>query len=250
MRKLIYIVFAIMILSCNGENAPDCFQNAGDIIQKEFDVEVFTEVTAFPRIELIVTDGPIQSVTVQTGEYLMSDIEVKVEDGRLELYNNNACNLTRDYSLTKVFVTTPNLTEIRNGSGLTVSSQGVLSYGILKLISEDFSEEDAVNTNGDFQLEVDCNTLNVVVNNLSSVFVSGEVNNLFLGYYSGDARFEGRNLIAQDVHIFHRSSNDFVINAQQSLTGEIRSTGDVILVNTPPTIDVEQFYTGQLIFED
>ncbi|MFD2915585.1 head GIN domain-containing protein [Psychroserpens luteus] len=250
MKRLVYTVFTILLLSCNGENAPDCFQNSGDIIEKEFDVEVFTEITVFPRVELIVTDGPIQSVLVQTGEYLMSDIEVKVEGGRLELYNNNACNLTRDYSLTKVFVTTPNLSEIRNGSSLTVSSQGVLSYEVLKLISEDFSEDDAVNADGNFQLEVDCNRLNVVVNNLSSVFVSGEVNNLFLGYYSGDSRFEGRNLIAQDVHVFHRSSNDFVINAQQSLTGEIRSTGDVILVNTPPTIDVEQFYTGQLIFED
>ncbi len=41
-----------------------------------------------------------------------------------------------------------------------------------------------------------------------------------------------------------------IINAQQSLIGEIRGTGDVILVNTPSVIDVEQFYTGQLIFED
>ncbi|MFT4803434.1 MAG: hypothetical protein ACI9YE_000627, partial [Psychroserpens sp.] len=47
-----------------------------------------------------------------------------------------------------------------------------------------------------------------------------------------------------------RSSNDMIINAQQSLTGEIRSTGDVIVVNTPLVVDVEQFYTGALIFED
>lgn len=250
MRKLIYTLFAIILLSCNGENAPDCFQNAGDIIESSFDVEVFTKITVFPRVELIITDGPIQSVTVQTGEYLMSDIEVKVVDGRLELYNNNACNLTRDYGLTKVFVTTPNLTEIRNGSGLPVSSQGVLNYANLTLISEDNNQEDVFSTDGYFQLEIDCNGLNIIINNLSTVFLSGEVDNMFLGYYSGDARFEGRNLIAQNVTIFQRSSNDMIINAQQSLAGEIRSTGDVIVVNTPPIVDVEQLYTGQLIFED
>ncbi|MEM5565945.1 head GIN domain-containing protein [Psychroserpens sp. AS72] len=249
MRKLIYSVFAIILLSCNGENAPDCFQNAGDIIEKEFDVEIFTTITVFPRVELIVTDGPTQSVTVQTGEYLMSDIEVRVDDGRLKLYNNNGCNLTRDYGLTKVFVTTPNLTEIRNGSGITVSSQSILTFDNLTLISEDSNEEDAFSTDGNFDLDIDCSSLRIVVNNLSTSFINGEVDNLKLEYYSGDARFEGRHLIAQNVNIFQRSSNDMIINAQQSLIGEIRSTGDVIVVNTPPIIDVEQFYTGQLVFE-
>jgi len=56
--------------------------------------------------------------------------------------------------------------------------------------------------------------------------------------------------VAQNANIFHRSSNDLIINTQQSITGEIRSTGDVLLVNTPTLIEVEQFYTGQLIFED
>ncbi|WP_040281219.1 head GIN domain-containing protein [Psychroserpens damuponensis] len=250
MRKLIGVIFTMVLLSCNGEHVPDCFQNAGDLIEREFEVDVFTQITAYPRIELIITAGETQNVMVQTGEYLMNDIEVKVVNGRLELYNNNGCNLTRDYALTKVFVTTPNLSEIRNGSGRTVSSLGVLNFDNLTLISEDSNDEDAFSTDGNFDLEVDANFLRVVVNNLSNVVVDGEVNNLKLEYYSGDARFEGRDLMAQNVTIFQRSSNDMIINAQQSITGEIRSTGDVILVHTPPIIDVEQFYTGQLIFED
>jgi len=107
-----------------------------------------------------------------------------------------------------------------------------------------------VNTNGNFDIELDCNALRIDVNNLSTSFISGAVNSLEVRYFSGDARFEGRNLIAQNVDIFQRSSNDMIINAQQSLTGEVRGTGDVILVNTPPIVGVEQFYTGQLIFED
>jgi hypothetical protein len=81
------------------------------------------------------------------------------------------------------------------------------------------------------------------------VFISGFVNNLFIGFYSGDARFEGANLVAQNIDIFQRSSNDMIVNPQQSLTGEIRGTGDVISLNRPPIIDIEEFYTGKLIFE-
>ncbi|MDG5490002.1 head GIN domain-containing protein [Psychroserpens sp. SPM9] len=249
MRHLLITILTIVLVSCSGENVPDCFQNSGAIIEKEFAVEAFTKITAFQRVELIVTDAPVQSVTVQTGEYLMDDIEVRVVDGRLELYNNNSCNLTRDYGLTKVFVSAPNITEIRNASGLPVRSNGVLSYDNLQVISEDFNEEDAFNTDGDFILELDGESFSVVVNNLSSCFISGQVNSLSVRFFSGDARFEGRNLIAQNVNIFQRSSNDMIINAQQSLTGEIRSTGDVILVNTPIVVAVEEFYTGTLIYE-
>lgn len=249
MRKGLYTILTIVLLSCNGENAPDCFQNAGDIIEKEFEVDVFTEITTFPRVELIITDAPTQKVMVQTGEFLMNDIEVKVEDGRLKLYNNNACNITRDYGITKVFVSAPNLTKIRNGSGLPVRSEGVLTYDTLSLVSEDFNIDEAVNTDGLFDIQVDCNSIDITINNLSTVFIRGQVDDLFIGYFSGDARFEGRDLIAQNVDIFQRSSNDMIINAQQSLTGEIRSTGDVIVVHTPAVVDVEQFYTGQLIFE-
>lgn len=250
MKNLVYILLAIVLSSCNNEDAPNCFQNSGDIIQEEFVVSDFTKITVFSRVELIVKQSNTQSVIVETGEYLLNDIEVKVENNRLSIINNNACNLTRDYSLTKVYVSAPNLTEIRNGSGLTVSSDGILAFDNLKLISEDFNAEGDVNSDGDFNVKVDCAALDCVVNNLSSMFISGQVDDLFIGYYSGDARFEGRHLIAQNIEIFQRSSNDMVVNPQQSLIGEIRSTGDVISVNTPPTVEVEEFYTGQLIFEN
>lgn len=249
MKKILYIIFIGLVLSCNSEDAPDCFQNSGDTIQEEFSVSNFTKITVFAKVELIVKQDAIQKVVVETGEYLLNDIEVKVENNRLLISNNNACNISRDYGLTKVYVSVPNLTEIRNGSGLTVSSEGVLGFDNLKLISEDFNAEQEVNTDGDFNVTVDCIELRCVVNNLSSIFIRGEAENLFIGYYSGDARFEGRNLIAQNIDIFQRSSNDMIINPQQTLTGEIRSTGDVIVVNTPTTVAVEQFYTGKLIFE-
>ena len=249
MKNIFYILISVLLLSCNGENVPDCFQNSGDLIQKEFTVAPFTQITVFERIELIIIQGSSQQVLVETGEYLMNDIEVKVENGRLKLYNNNACNLSRDYGLTKIYVTVPSITEIRNSSGLTVRSEGLLDFETLALISEDAADEDVFHTDGDFNLELNCINFSVVVNNLSSCYITGQTTNASLGFYSGDARFEGRNFVAQNVTIFQRSSNDMIVNAQQSLSGEIRSTGDVILVNTPPVVDVEQFYTGKLIFE-
>lgn len=243
------MIIVVILLACNGENVPDCFQNAGNIVQQEFSLEAFEKITVFERIELVVKEETDQKVIVETGEYLMNEIKVYVEDGRLIIMNDNGCNLSRDYGITKVFVGSPNLTEIRNSSGLTVSSNGVLNYDSLILISEDFGVEDGLyHTDGDFDLQVNSNFISIVTNDISNIFMSGTVESLNIRFFSGDGRFEGADLVAQNVDVFHRGSNDMIINPQQSLTGEIRSTGDVISINQPPVVNVEEFYTGQLIF--
>ena len=86
-------------------------------------------------------------------------------------------------------------------------------------------------------------------NNLSNCFISGKTTNLNITFAAGTSRFEGRDLVAQNIYIWNRSSNDMIVNPQQSLTGKITGTGDVISVNTPPVITVEEIYTGRLIFE-
>ena len=237
------------MLSCNGKNVPDCFQNSGAIVQKEFTVANFSEIIVFERVQLILKEAPAQKIMVETGEYLMNDIVVKVENNQLILKDKNGCNLTRDYGITKIYVSAPNITTIRSSTELPILSDGMLNYPDLALISEDFGAEGVYHTIGDFRMEVNCINLNVVTNNLSHLFLSGAVENLTIGFYSGNSRFEGRHLIAQNISIFQRSSNDMILNPKISITGEIRSTGNVILVNEPPTVDVERFYTGQLIVE-
>ncbi len=247
MKNILLILSVLLLVSCNSDNAPDCFQNAGDIIQKEVTVEAFTKITVFKNVELIITQGPIQRVVLETGEYLLSDVEVKVENGRLLLKDNNGCNLTREYGVTKVYVTSPNLTEIRNSTNLTVRSNGVLNYETLDLLSEDYNE-DFYNV-GIFDLEVNSNNLKVTFNNLSTIFISGIVTNLNIGFFSGDGRFEGRNLIADKVTIYHRGTNDIIVNPQESITANLVSTGDVIVVNTPPMVTVTEQFNGRVIFE-
>ena len=146
-------------------------------------------------------------------------------------------------------MTAPNLNEIRNSSQYEVSSVNVLTYPELILISEDFNETNNF-TVGDFRLELDNELVKIISNNLSFFYLSGETETLDVGFFGGSGRLEAENLVARHVKIFHRSSNDMMVNPQLSLTGELRGSGDLISINTPPIIDVEQFYTGQLIFQD
>ncbi|WP_298237438.1 head GIN domain-containing protein [uncultured Algibacter sp.] len=248
MKKLIYILSFLLLFTCDSESTGDCFQKTGSIIQSEVTVALFDKILVNRDIELIVKDGAEQKVIIETGDNLLNDVSAVVKDNKLILTDNNTCNYVRDYGVTKVHVTSPNITEIRSSTQYDISSDGVLTYPSLTILSEDFNFPDTF-TSANFNLRVDNNSVRVVFNNLSNCFISGNTNSLFITFASGSSRFEGENLIAQNVTISHRSSNDMIVNPQQSLKGVLRGTGDLISKNTPPVIEVEQLYTGKLIFE-
>ena len=247
MKKFIYL-FIFIVFACDKEDASDCFQTEGELITQEFTVTEFQKILVNRDVELIISQGENYRVIVETGSNLLNDIEVRVVGNELQLTDNNTCNFVRDYGVTKVYVTTPNLTEIRSSTQFDISSDGILSFDNLKLISEDFNYSESF-TVGDFKLSVSTNTLSVVSNNISSFYIDGVTEELFVGFYSGTGRFEGQDLIANHIDIFHRGSNDIIVHPIESLSGELRGTGDLIMVNQPSIVSVEQFYTGQLILQ-
>ena len=247
MKKFIYL-FLFIVFACDKEDVSDCFQTEGELITQEFTVTEFQKILVNRDVELIISQGENYRVIVETGSNLLNDIEVRVFGNELQLTDNNTCNFVRDYGVTKVYVTTPNLTEIRSSTQFDISSDGILSFDNLKLISEDFNYSESF-TVGDFKLSVSTNTLSVVSNNISSFYIDGVTEELFVGFYSGTGRFEGQDLIANHIDIFHRGSNDIIVHPIESLSGELRGTGDLIMVNQPSIVSVEQYYTGQLILQ-
>jgi len=248
MRKLSFILSFLLIIACDIEDTGDCFKKAGSIIQQKIIVSSFDKVLVNRDIELIIKEGITQSVIIETGKNLINDVVAEVVDGRLTLTDNNTCNYIRDYGITKVYVTSSSITEIRSSTQYEISSDGVLSYPSLTVLSEDFSAPESFNI-GDFRLQIDNTNFNLVFNNLSVCYITGQTDNLNITFAAGTSRFEGRNLIAQKVTLSNRGSNDMIVNPQQEIKGKISGIGDVISVSVPPIINVEEVYRGRLIFE-
>lgn len=249
MKKILFIIGVVFILGCNSENAWDCVQDSGTIIEREFQVEQFKKIQVWERVQLIISQGDVQNVLVETGENLMNEIQVVVKDSILTLSNRNSCNWVRDYGITKVYVTSPDITEIRNSSGLTVLSNGVLGFHGLNLISVDPTGEDEYHIDGDFDLDLNVVTLGISATGLSKFYLRGKAQFGNFGLYDGDVRVEAAELEISNLNFIHRSTNKMIINPQDILRGEIRGLGDVIAKNRPPIVEVEELYTGRLIFE-
>ena len=249
--KYVFACLCFMFLvSCNNENAPDCFQDAGEIVRTEVDVDNFTKITVFDKVALILKQGEVQKVEIETGEYLLKEVTAEVQGDRLLLRNENGCNFLRDYGLTRVYVTSPNITEIRSSTGLPIKSDGILGYPSLRLYSESFTDPEAETTDGEFDLELDAENVVVIVNGIAYLKLKGNTLNLSITVAAGDSRIEAETLVANDVSLNHRGTNDVQINPQQSISGVIRGTGDVISFNQPTVVDVEELYTGRLIFRN
>jgi hypothetical protein len=248
MKKYFYLFIILCITSCNSENALDCFKAAGTILQSEINVTPFSKILVNKKIQLFIKEGAEYKVVLETGENIINEIAIKINDSILSLTNNVGCNFVRDYGITKVYVTAPNIKEIRNNSSLTVSSIGVLTYSNLVLLSEDHEIEEFY-TNGDFILDLEVENLKITANGFSNFFLSGSAVKAEIGLYSGNSRVEAADFLIQELIVFHRSTNKIIVNPQVSIVGEIRSLGDVISKNEPPVVNVVEYYTGRLIFD-
>lgn len=248
MKKYIALLSWILVFaSC--EKPSDCVESTGEIITKDVVVTAFNRIEVLQGIELIITQGPEFKVQIQTGENLMENIEV-IQDGTvLSLKDNATCNWVREFGQTRVYVTAPNLEEIYSKTERNISSNGVLTYPTLRLFALD-SEGDGREGagTGDFFIAINNSQLVIQNNNVSRFFISGQTNDAIIKFYAGDGRIEAPNLTIQTIDVFHRGSNDMILKPMQSIIGTIVSTGDIILKNNPPIVNVLQLYQGQVIY--
>ena len=249
MKKIIAIVIVFLSLGCDSDSGWDCIKTSGKIIQKEIPVTAFEKITVWDKTKLFIQEGEQHEVIVETGENMLSKVVVSVTDGRLEIHNKNRCNLMRDYGITKVYVTAPNITEIRSSTGMGIESVGTLSYPKLSLLSDDYGVNGSIHTSGDFTMQLDVEELHVVANGRSKFYLSGQAKLASIGLYAGDCRVYAEDLTIQNLNLFHRSTGPMVVNPQESISGEIVGWGDVIAKNRPPIVEVEELYEGRLIFE-
>jgi len=247
-KAWIYFLIGLYCFGCNSDSAPDCLQNAGDLVREEVSVANFTEITVFENVSLVLKQGETQKVEIETGEFLRNEVTASVEGDRLLLRDTNDCNYFREYGLTTVYVTSPNISEIRGSTGRSITSDGILSYDSLALISESFINPESETTDGEFDLEVDTENLTIVVNGIAYFKLNGTTESLNVTIAAGDSRIEAQNLVAQNVSLNHRGSNDIFINPMVSINGTIRGTGNVISLNRPDVVDVEELYKGRLVF--
>jgi hypothetical protein len=245
MNKALYILFLIVTTSCG--ISEDCFKGNGNRITQTFPLDNFTKIKVYDGVGLVIKEGPNYEVKIETSDNIIDNLDVRLEGNMLVVKDNSTCNITRDYGQTIVYVTAPNLTEIHSKTDQEIRSNGVLNYSDLKLISIDIN--DGAGT-GDFRLALNNINLYVESNNVSNFYLSGDSENLHVFFSWGNGIFYGKDLHVNTISFYHRGSNNMILYPINSVTGDIYSTGNVILKNNPVELpNVIQHFRGRLIIE-
>jgi len=251
LNRFLYSLVFIGFISCDSEDASPCFKTAGTTIMQEFDLDGFNSIRVAGDMQLIIKQGETQLVHLKSGENIIDEVQLMVQDSLLVAHYDDGCNLARHYGVTQLIITLPELKMILNASSYDVIGEGTLRFRQLRLESNtlDADADLLYNTSG-FDLVLDNQQLELAANGKALFNLKGKTERLSINFADKTARLEGRELIAQHVDFFHRSANAILVNPQQSLTGIITGPGDVIVVNRPPSVNVSERFIGKLIFEN
>lgn len=241
MRKYILLVFVLILSSCG--ISEDCIKNAGDAVTQNYEITDFDKIRVHAGISLVVKEGPVFNVSLQSGSNVIGNIEVSKQGDFLVVKDNSTCNWTRDFKAATVFVTAPNISEIHSKTEQDIYSDGTLTFPILRL----FAINDDEAGTGDFYFNLNNSQTVIESNHVSNFTISGNTTELLSNFYFGTGKFNGENFTCQNIKIFQRGSNDMILKPIQSISGKILNTGNVILKNNPPIINVEQLFSGHLI---
>lgn len=249
MKKVVLFIVCVLIFS-SCEKPSDCVESSGETIIKDIPVLPFKKIKVYRGIQVVITQGSEYKVQIEAGKNFIDNVEVIQNGDQLIFKDEASCNWVRAYGLTKIHVTTPTLEEIYSKTDRDISSIGVLTFPDLNILSldKDADGEKGAGT-GDFHMEVNNNTLTIANNNVSRYYLSGQTNNANFNFYFGDGRIEAQNLIAQNVKVYHRGSNDMIVNPIQSVTGTLNSTGNLVLKNVPPIVTpLDVLFTGHVVY--
>ncbi len=249
--KIVFFLLVFLLVSCG--ISEDCFKGNGNQVTQTFLLENFSKIKVYDGVGLVVKEGSNYEVKVVTSDNIIDDLEVRLDGDMLVVKDNSSCNIARDYRQTTVYVTIPDGTilplipelELHCKTEQKIQSDGVLHSPIVRLFSIDVS--DGAGT-GDFYIAVDNLQFVVENNNVSNFYITGHSNEMLLNFYFGNGRFYGKDLYVELIKVYHRGSNDMFVYPVQKMEGIINATGNVVLENIPPIIDVEEVFRGRLIY--
>jgi hypothetical protein len=231
------------------EKPSDCVQSTGALVVKDIPVTAFTKIKVYRGIEVVITDGPEYKVQIEAGANFIDNVEVQQNGNQLIFKDEVSCNWVRAYGTTRILVTTPTLEEIYSKTERNISSNGVLTYPNLTVTSFDKDADgEAGAGTGDFTLALTNDLITINNNNVSRFYLSGQTNTAKFNFYFGDGRIEAQNLVAQNIEVFHRGSNDMIVHPVQKITGVLNSTGNLILNTVPTLVDVQELFMGHIVY--
>jgi hypothetical protein len=240
LQILIGISFFSAMISCNKENAPDCFQSAGEYKTVERSLDGFSAIELNDYIQYELCDTTFYGVVITAPGNLIPDIETEVNQGKLVIHNRNTCNFVRSYKKKiTIRICSPAFTNVQNFS--TGDIRSVNPIQTTKFLMENRHAA------GVHQLELYADTVDIKTHaGVCDVIVNGSANAVYL-FNQGLGILDARAMSTPKAFVNNSSVNKVYVNASDYLFAFIYSSGSIYYSGAPDLIDVNVQGQGRLI---
>lgn len=235
---ILSIIFcAISFISCDTENAIDCFKKGGEVVEKEIQLDSFSSIEAYDEADIYLVNSDEQKVIIKAGKNLIPKIHLKVEGEILTITNDNTCNWIRSPENPGIYIFSNDISSINIFDFANIISEETLKLDRLSIFSDG---------TGNFEMNIDVDSLLVESVYISNFTLSGNAGFIDL-ILTSDSRFIAGNLLTDNIKIDHNGSNRVELYPIISLNGALRSTGSLYYFHEPEILDVTVKGPGQLI---
>lgn len=188
-------------------------RGSGDLITETRDLKSFDRIENSTSMDLFITIGDEQKVTVTIDDNLMELIDTRVRGRSLKISADDSFN-SRGKS--RIDITVTSLTQLR------------------------------VKGSGDIEIEgLDGETFEIRLQGSGDVEVEGKVNELEISV-QGSGDIDARHLIADDVEVRIQGSGDVSVHAVESFDGMIQGSGDISCYGDPDYTDESVHGSGDI----
>lgn len=239
---LLMISLAAFLTSCSKNNAFDLFQSSGPIVKEHRDLSgFFDKISLFNNVNLVLSQGPNTSITVEGGNNLLSGITTEIsKDSTLTIRNLNKYNWVRSYDKAiTVYLQINKLRKIRYESSADISTIDTIRLDSLWI--------EAWGGSGTITMDVNCGTLWVIQQYGSMDFIirgKSSVTTLYAGSYGP---MHCQNLTSDDTFITSDGTNDCYVNANIWIDAHINSLGNIYYTGNPGKATKTGTGSGKLI---
>jgi hypothetical protein len=242
LRALFIISLGLLLDSCGKDSIFDLFQSSGPVVKEQREVNRYIDkVSVYDNINLVISQGPATSITVEGGSNLLSDVTTEIgEDSMLTLRNNNKYDWVRSYDKKiTVYLQINRLRIIRYESTGDITTMDTIRQDSLRI--------DAWGGSGKITMTIDCGTLWLTMRYGTMDFdFSGKsgVTYIMSGSYGP---FHCLGLKSHSAFVTSKGTNDCYVNAIDRIEADISSLGNVYYTGDPPIVSVNRTGAGQLV---
>ena len=215
-----------MVLSCSKENRWDAFKGTGKRITETRAIASFTSIYVEDKIDLVLTQGPAQELSVEAGEKLVPLIETEVDEkGELRISNHNRCDWARSYKKGNitVHITSPDFRLIRHwGSGI-IRSNDTIHADTLEIVTHE---------SGDVNLTVNTHITYIINTGSADVTLRGFTSLLGV-YHNGEGYNYCEGLDAEIIWTTSEASGNEYYHPTKELYATLSWDGDIYYKGTP-----------------